>query len=233
MNKVLLCILDTETTGLPTKNDFSKINMIELAYIIVDLELNVVKEKNFLIKGDYNIPEFITSLTGITKEITNEKGIELSKVSDEFYNDIKQCEFIMAHNLRFDYGMLKKELGDKHKKELMGKIQFCSINIFKNEIEKGKMINYKLETIYNHLHPEPYNQTHRALDDCHMILSSMKRIENINLWNYYWNKQLNIGKHKHRKWSYYQLYKNDINYYNFIVRKVHRILPYKIKHFYR
>ena len=233
MSSIKICIFDSETTGLPKKNDFSEINMIELGYLIIDLKLNIIKEKNFLIKGKYDIPEFITNLTGITKEIINERGIEINEVSEEFYNDLKDCEFIIAHNLRFDYGMLKKELEDKHKKELMNKIQFCSINIFKNEIEKEKITNYKLETIYNYLHPEPYKQTHRALDDCHMILSSFKRIEKFNMWNYYWNKPLNIGKHKHRKWNYYQLYKNDYNYYNFLIRKVHRILPYKVKHFYR
>ena len=59
--KIQICILDTETTGLPAKgNDFSKVNMAELAYIIVDIDLNIIKSKNFLIKGDYEIPEIIT-----------------------------------------------------------------------------------------------------------------------------------------------------------------------------
>ena len=40
---IKVCIFDVEATGLPNKNDFSHINILELGYIIVDLELNILK----------------------------------------------------------------------------------------------------------------------------------------------------------------------------------------------
>ena len=43
-------IFDTETTGLPKKNDFSLINMIELGYIIINEKFEIIKESNNLIK---------------------------------------------------------------------------------------------------------------------------------------------------------------------------------------
>jgi hypothetical protein len=52
-------IFDTETTGLPKKNDFSLINMIELGYIILDEDFKIVKESNNLVKCDFEIPEII------------------------------------------------------------------------------------------------------------------------------------------------------------------------------
>jgi len=87
-NPIRICILDTETNGLPIRNDFSSVSMLELAYIIVDLDLNIIKEKNYLIKGKFEVPEIITQLTGITKQMTNEKGRPLEVVSKEFYKDL-------------------------------------------------------------------------------------------------------------------------------------------------
>ena len=80
-------IFDTETTGLPKKNDFSLINMIELGYIILDEDFKIIKESNNLIKGEYEIPEFITKLTGITKSKIDENGNSINIVLKEFIND--------------------------------------------------------------------------------------------------------------------------------------------------
>ena len=58
--------LDTETTGLPIKNDFSKINITEIGWVITDKKLNVIHDKSFLIKGDYIIPEEVEDPDGPT-----------------------------------------------------------------------------------------------------------------------------------------------------------------------
>lgn len=234
-----ICILDTETTGLPSKgNDFSKVNMTELAYIIVDIDFNIIKEKNFLIKGDYEIPEIITQLTGITKELTDKFGIPLSKAAHEFYRDLKFCEFIVAHNLRFDYGMIKKEFKSLENKyyveELCSKIQMCSLQMFRKEFPKTEtgIENHKLQTIYNHLHETPYIQTHRALDDVMMIRSCMLKTTNFNLINQFWNDKINIGKYKNM--THREVLKRDHAYFrNFYLKKVHKFRPSKMKQLFR
>lgn len=235
-SSIKICILDTETTGLPdtTKGqwDFSKVNMLELAYIIVDLEMNIIKERNFMIKGKFKVPEIITELTGITKEMTNQKGRPLEVVAKEFYKDIRDCEFVVAHNIRFDYGMLKKELKTQKRymlDEFCSKIQMCSRAIFAKEIPKPLIKNHKLQTIYNHLHTEPFVQTHRALDDVHMIINSFNSLGTFNLQKHYWNKNVNVGKYKGQKYTYGKLLNNDFKYYNYMLRKIHKINPAKIK----
>ena len=103
------------------------------------------------------------------------------------------------------------------------------MGIFRKELPKPILPNHKLQTIFNFLHTEPYVQTHRALDDVHMIRESFLRINNMNLQNHYWMKTVNVGKYKGKKMTYGNLLTTDFKYYNYMLRKIHRINPSKIK----
>ena len=236
-NTLQICFFDTETNGLPKKwGDFTDINMLELGWVITDINLNIIKEGNYLVKGDFEVPEIITQLTGITKEKTDDEGQPIKYVLKEFHEDLKKCEFIVAHNLQFDYGMMKKELSTminpKYFKEFRSKIQLDSLWMFRQIFNKSEIENHKLATIYNHLHPIPYIQTHRALDDVHMIIKCMNRIDNFSLMNYYWSKPMNLGKYRGKKLTYQQVFRKDITYYrSSIMRKFHNINPFKLKYF--
>lgn len=233
-DKIKICIFDTETNGLPNGNDYSNVNIIELGYIIMDLDYNIIKKYNSLIRGRFQIPEIITEITGITKEMTNKNGQYLDKVMIDFYKDIRDCEFIIAHNIRFDYNVIKKELKNIKYKFIYGdfcsKIQLCSLGIFRKELPKPIIPNHKLITIYQHLHNNLCKQKHRAIDDVLMIRSSFLKINNLNLQSYYFNKIVNIGKYKGKKTTYKDVLKNDIKYYNYMLRKIHKINPNKIKY---
>ena len=235
MNKVKICILDTETNGLPQGNDFSKIDMLELAYIIVDTDLNFIKKQNFLVKNNTHVPKVITELTGITEELLNNEGIAPTEIFKQFNEDLKECEFIIAHNLRFDYNILKNEIkklkNKTYMENLSNKIQLCSLGIFKNELEKPFIQNYKLQTIYNYLHTKPFTQTHRALDDVNMIRDSFLKINDFKIKTHYWNKKVIFGKYKQKNYNYLNMYHNHYRYYNFMLNKVHKINPSKLRYF--
>jgi DNA polymerase III epsilon subunit-like protein len=233
MSQIKICILDTETNGLPDGNDFSNINMLELGYIIMDIDMNILKKQNLLVKGNFKVPKIITELTGITKEMTNQNGRPLDYVLKEFYKDIKDCEFVIAHNMRFDYNVLKKELKTVNKfylEEFCSKIQICSLAIFRKELPKPILRDHKLQTIYNYLYPEPYEQTHRALDDVFMIRNSFLKLNDFSLSYHYLNKNVNIGKYKGQKKTYGYILQNDFKYYNYMLKKIHRVNPSKIKY---
>lgn len=222
-------IFDTETTGLPKKNDFSLINMIELGYIILDEDFKIVKESNNLIKGDFEIPEIITKLTGITKNKTNENGNTIDLVLKEFINDVRSVDYILAHNNRFDLGILKKEmeiLDDiyYYNNIVNKKINLDTIPIFKTYIDRKKIKNYKLQTIFDYFYKdEDFIQTHRAIDDCHMVYKSLLYMKNNDFCinNYFINKPLNFGKFKTKSIRY--IYQYDPSYFKFIFNKVYRI----------
>jgi len=226
-------IFDTETNGLPTKgNDFSLVSMLELGYIILDENFEIIKESNNLIKGNFDVPEIITTLTGITKEITEIEGNDINIVLKEFIRDIRTVDYILAHNNRFDLGILKKELVLNDSKYyfdelILKKINLDTIQIFKKYIPKKIIGNYKLQTVFNHFNPNTdFIQTHRAIDDCHMVYKSlfyMKKENNFCLNEYFFNKPVSFGKYKKSKYNLKHIYRNDINYFKFVFNKIYKL----------
>lgn len=144
----MYCIFDTETNGLPEKNDFSNVYMTQIAIIITDGTKNYV-EKEFLVKGDFEISKEITELTGITKEITEEKGISFKNIWSIINKLLEtfDCSYIIAHNMRFDRNVIRQEykrlknLKNYHKTE--GEDEDLQRNIYINKIKKFEIINEK------------------------------------------------------------------------------------------
>ena len=131
--------------------------MIELGYIIINEKFEIIKESNNLIKGNYEIPKNITELTGITKNKIDENGNDINIILKEFINDIHSVDYILAHNNRFDLGILKKELERLNNiyyfnELIMKKINLDTIQIFRKYIDKKNIENYKLQTIYNYFY---------------------------------------------------------------------------------
>ena len=198
-----IIIFDTETSGLPKQGDFSEIKMLELGYLRLDEELNILDENRYLIDVDIEVPEIITELTGITKEELTKNGKKIDKVLENFLVDIKESDILIAHNNRFDLGVLRQEYTNINSEYLFSKyiykkINLDSIQIFKNYIKKSEIENFKLQTVYNYYNEENFKQTHRALDDCHMIrncLVKIKETEDYNSYRFYLNKTFNFKRY--------------------------------------
>ena len=103
-----IIIFDTETTGLP-KSRQSLVNnteewpyIVQFSYIIYDLTTNqieVVSDHIIKLEEDIDIPEESSKIHGITKEISNEKGVSIKEVIDRFIVDLSDCQLLIAHNL--------------------------------------------------------------------------------------------------------------------------------------
>ncbi len=228
MEDLRLFIFDTETNGLPVDNDFSKVSIIEIAYVVVDGNLNVIKEENFLVDGLFVISEEITNITGITKALTREKGIEFGKIARIMFDDLKKCQFIMAHNLRFDFGATRKELYKIKTylaQELGNKLQICSLRMYRKLLPKKIIGNHKLQTIFNYYNKdEEFIQTHRALDDVKMLLVCLRKSE-FNVIDYISNKRIPFGKFI--KYTYKSLRAHSERNFRFQLKSVHKIRNYK------
>ena len=114
-----IIIFDTETTGLPkcrqslVTDTEEWPHIVQFSYIIYDLSTNKLeKVEDFIIKlaEEIEIPEESSKIHGITKEISNEKGILIKDVINQFIKDITGCQLLVAHNLEFDMNMLIVEL---------------------------------------------------------------------------------------------------------------------------
>ena len=114
-----IIIFDTETTGLPKSRQSLVTNteewphIVQFSYIIYDMSTNKLEKVNdFIIKlaDEIEIPEESSKIHGITKEISNEKGMLIKDVIKHFSNDIVDCQLLVAHNLEFDMNVLIVEL---------------------------------------------------------------------------------------------------------------------------
>lgn len=218
-----IIIFDTETSGLPINNNFSNIRMLEIGYLILDMDLNIIKEKNFLSKIDIEVPEIITKLTGITSEKLKIEGTDIKKIFSILLEDITEIDIMIAHNNRFDLGVLRQEFKNIGAEKLFlekiyKKIQLDSVQIFRDNIKKKDIENYKLQTIYKYLNQDDYIQTHRALDDCFMLHKSLTRLQNYNSYNYYLNKKFNFSKYP--KQCLRDIYKKDSRFVTDFIKKL-------------
>lgn len=159
-------IVDIETTGFSAQND----SIIEICALKV-VENKVVDEFSSLIKPDKKISSYITNLTGITMEMT-QNAPELKTVLNNF------CEFIqtnpiVGHNIKFDLSFLNKKLDNLYNKILPN--DFSDTLIFARKTYK-ELNSHKLANIAKYLNIDTTN-AHRALKDCYMTYQIIKDIK--------------------------------------------------------
>ena len=113
----LTMVFDVETTGLLPKKNGENLEeypyITQLSYVIYDKKTDrILKSVNHYIKIPENIqiPEIVTKITGITKEICEVKGISIISALSEFYRDLHNCDIIVAHNYAFDYQIIQAEM---------------------------------------------------------------------------------------------------------------------------
>ena len=97
-----LTIVDVETTGAHGVND----RIIEIGIIRVENGI-IVKKYESLINPQTYVNPFITTMTGITAEML-ETAPTFEEIKEEVYS-LFEDSFMVAHNVRFDYGFLKNE----------------------------------------------------------------------------------------------------------------------------
>jgi hypothetical protein len=114
-----LLVFDTETTGLPKTKVISPDTLdqwphiVQFSYIIYDSSINtIVETQNYIIKIGENIiiPEDSIQIHGITNEASRSRGTSLSFVLTEFFDNLKECDQIVGHNISFDINMIRVEL---------------------------------------------------------------------------------------------------------------------------
>lgn len=177
MTRVL--IFDTETTGLPEKyasiRDYEKWPyIIQLSYIIYDLSNNsihTISDNYIKIDKSINISEESEKITGISREILNDKGIHIKQALHDFNNALKASDIIVGHNVSFDKQIVMVECFRNrinnnfvkfHGKNIIRKPEYCtckkSSHLFNNRYQK-------LENLYSNLFNEKPSGLHNSLID--------------------------------------------------------------------
>ena len=179
-----ILVFDTETTGLPEKDEYGKEPsiydfdkwpfIIQISYILYDLSTNDTIIKNNYIKIDNSIviPPGSFEKHKLTHEFLNTNGINIIPALREFNQLLKISDVIVGHNISFDKRLVFVECL-RHNipqyftsfkgKERIKKTEFCTMRKttkYCNFIRISKKTNRpylktpSLSELYLHLFPE-------------------------------------------------------------------------------
>lgn len=167
-------LIDTETTDLPKGRNFTGVRLIQIAYLLLNNNNEILTTKMYYIKPDgFSIPN--SWLHGITTEIASEKGRDIRDVLTELQSDLQKCEMLICHNVDFDKNVLLAESnrynfpeGVNRFQELSRKLTeiqtYCTMIKGGEKYLGGRWI--KLSLLHEKIYPEvKWEQKHDALDD--------------------------------------------------------------------
>lgn len=162
-----LLIIDVETTGLDPK----KGNLIEVGCIFYNIPTkSIIHEMATLLYSERNEAQHVNL---ISVESLAESSPWMSVPMIENIGKLMQrSDAIIAHYARFDKGWLDayEPLSEYSQKAKW----ICS----KKDIRWGKSGPMKLSDIAEYM-GVPYLDAHRSLPDCHILLSCLKKLENL------------------------------------------------------
>lgn len=162
----LYSIVDIETTG----NGYRGQRITEISIFVFDGK-KIVNEFTSLVNPEQNIPAFITNLTGITDAMvrTAPKFYEIAKTIQEITHDT----VFVAHNVNFDYNIIKqefKDLGFDFKRQ-----KLCTVRLSRKIIPGLK--SYSLGNICS-VEGIRISERHRARGDAEATVALFQRLIN-------------------------------------------------------
>ena len=116
---MIIITFDTETTGLPKIKMITEKTLhlwphiVQFSYVIYNNETNtVLKTVDRIIKIPDNIviSEENSNIHGITDTMSKTSGVDIIHVLSEFMEDYNNVDIVVAHNMEFDYNIIKVEL---------------------------------------------------------------------------------------------------------------------------
>ena len=166
-------VFDTETTGLPLKNaNIYNLDswpyIVQLSYILYDLHTNkicVSHDHIIKIPKHCNLTEKSVEMHGITREKSENNGIDIKLALELFNICLKQSNFIIAHNIEFDKKILKIECMRNDISFNISPIKHIEYCTMKRTIE---LCNLKSK--YQNYHNNLYKLKYPTLSELHLKL---------------------------------------------------------------
>ncbi len=192
--------IDTETTGLPQKdeeNDHSYLDfdywphIVQLAYVLYDSDWRKITTNSYIIAPDnYVIPQTSTRVHGISHEEAKKHGIRRENLFSYLNDVLLDVDYIIGHNVTFDVSVLKceimrvkrdgkleQDISFKKKKHTL--VDTMKIGAYVCRIPTLRFDGYKypsLIDLYKSLFSKEYNDQHNALADVKATASCFFRM---------------------------------------------------------
>lgn len=108
----LICIFDTETTGLPLfrdpSDDLRQPHIVDICALLYTPQGELVDSFEAMVRPDgWEIPNDVAVIHGITTELALEHGIPEHIAIEGFMNIWRQAGLRVAHNVSFDDRILR------------------------------------------------------------------------------------------------------------------------------
>ena len=188
-----ILVFDTETTGLPEykfrKRKRIRVmpHMLQLAWVVYDvIENKLLRKCDRIVRLPDNmiVPPESVAIHNITQDMMLEQGKSLRDVLVEFVSDLKQCDYLVAHNIPFDKEVLQTEFNrigminhfDVLKSSL---VEYCTMRESKelcniqtiDYVNGGTRIKFpKLIELHRKLFRHNVEDLHNALHDVYVCL---------------------------------------------------------------
>jgi DNA polymerase III epsilon subunit-like protein len=187
-------VYDLETSGLPEftrsrgyhnpleTGKYDTARVVSISWIILDKDLEIIDKKNFIVKPDGFVmsPENI-AIHRITNEHAHAEGVPFIEVADALLAVAHHMKTLVAHNIYFDYNVLKAECyrhGIQDIPAIMNSARkYCTMSQGKQLLSYHK--NPKLSELYMALYGEEMENAHDAEYDtfycceCFVMLKQM------------------------------------------------------------
>lgn len=185
---------DSETNGLPKdyKGKMKDLDnwprIIQLAWQLVDRTGEVLQKRCFLIKPDgWEIPSVEMYVKqgfnevhaankakfwiehGYTTERNQKEGLDMEDVLEQFLVDYEQAEWLIAHNVSFDYPILGAEMIRYQKRAERKLKRFCTmlatVDYCKIPGQYGSFKWPRLEELHQIVFQKAFENAHDAMAD--------------------------------------------------------------------
>lgn len=181
---------DTETTGLPSGpvSDYqSWPRILQIAWLLIDENREIKSKNSLIIKPEgYYIPKRVQKIHGITMERALEEGVDMDYALHRFLSDLNFAKVLVAHNIAYDYGVVRGELLRKDIPDFLKYYsKFCTmtskpvLDYCMNFRVNGSRQCPSLSELYFLLFGEKLENAHDALIDaeaCANCFFELKRI---------------------------------------------------------
>jgi DNA polymerase III epsilon subunit-like protein len=177
-------VFDTETNYLYG-------DIIQIAWIVIDYNNEIIKTVSMYIKNRKNNPEAY-AINHITDQTLKEKGIEFIEVMQLFFSDLNTCKTVIGHNVQYDTKTVVKnikkfkipifdELGNTIQDIFIGKKIICTMKLYKSfifsiEKENGIKMSKKLVEMYKYFFGQEFENPHDALGDIMATFECYKKL---------------------------------------------------------
>jgi len=196
--------IDTETNGLPDMTnmkwgqypDYTNINkydtarIVQLSYIVTDYDYNQNLLEDFVIKReDFNITN--SEFHSITNEISDKEGVDFDTAIEKFYENLKNIDFIIAHNIAFDISVIKSELHRRKRFDILNEINkknlICTMrhtkNILKIVNKFGKYKYPSMKELYSYCFRKDISNAHNSMYDVINLHACIKYMHDYGILN--------------------------------------------------